>query len=283
MRTPWRQLSPWLQFGLAHAFENKDTLEPPWPDILIASGRLSVPASLYIYEQSARAGKRTFTVQIQNPVISPSNFDLVIVPLHDALDGPNVISTVGALHRVEPDRLAREAERLAPRVAALKRPYIGVLVGGPNASFAMGVREIAELASRLRLLASTMAASLLVTPSRRTGEENTAALKTALGDVPAFVWDGEGDNPYFGLLGLSDYLVVTVDSVNMISEACATGKPVYIYDLPGGSRKSSRFRDALSARGLARIFEIPLASYPAKPLDEMQAVVRTIEGRLGER
>ena len=127
-----------------------------------------------------------------------------------------------------------------------------------------------------------MAASLLVTPSRRTGDENTAALKSALKDAPAFVWDGEGDNPYFGILALSDYLVVTVDSVNMISEACATGKRVYIYDLPGGSRKASQFRGQLLKSGFARQFEIPLTPYPAQPLDEMQTVVRAIEDRIRE-
>jgi mitochondrial fission protein ELM1 len=147
----------------------------------------------------------------------------------------------------------------------------------------MGVPEVSEFASRLRQLADTMGASLLVTPSRRTGKETIAALKSALTGAPAFVWDGEGENPYFGILGLSDYLVVTVDSVNMISEACASGKPVYVYDLPGGSQKSSRFRDALFARGLARNFEIPLVPYPAEPLNEMQAVVRAVEDRIGAR
>jgi mitochondrial fission protein ELM1 len=282
MRSPWRILSPYLQVGLDHAFENKETLGPPWPDILIASGRLSVPASLYVREQSARAGRRTFTVQIQNPVIAPSNFDLVIAPLHDSLEGPNVISTIGALHRVEPARLAREAGLFAAQVAALRRPYIGVLAGGANAAFQMGLPEISELASKLRELASIMAASLLVTPSRRTGKENITALKSALNDAPAFVWDGDGANPYFGILGLADYLVVTVDSVNMISEACATGKRVYIYDLPGGSRKASQFRGRLLKSGFARQFEIPLVPYPAQPLDEMQTVVRAIEDRIRE-
>ena len=118
MRAPWRMLSPWLRLGLGHAFENMSMPEPPWPDLLIASGRLSIPASLFVREQSELAGKRTFTVQIQNPVISPSNFDLVIAPLHDSLEGPNVISTIGAPHRVEPDRLS--ARRRNP-CAALGR------------------------------------------------------------------------------------------------------------------------------------------------------------------
>ncbi len=281
MRTPWRQLSPYLRAGLAHAFENKADLSPPWPDILIATGRLSVPASLYVREQSAHAGHRTFTVQIQDPVISPDNFDLVIAPLHDELNGPNVISTIGALHRVESDRIAHEARLLAPRLGSLQPPYVGVLVGGPNASYTFGPKEASELAVQLGALARRMGASLLVTASRRTGEENISLLKSALSGVPAFIWNGEGENPYFGILGLADYLVVTVDSVNMISESVAAGRPVYLYDLPGGSKKSARFRDGLLARGLVRMFDIPLAPYPPQPLNEMQAVVAEIERRIG--
>jgi mitochondrial fission protein ELM1 len=280
MRAPWRLLSPYLRLGLGCAFENTALIAPPWPDLLIASGRLSVPASLYVREQSARTGRRTFTVQIQDPVIAPSNFDVVIAPLHDALEGPNVISTIGALHRVEPDRLAREAEALASRVAGLPRPYVGVLVGGSNASYRMGADEIAKLVSDLRKLASRMGASLLVTPSRRTGEANTLLLKSALTEMPAFVWNGDGANPYFGILGLSDFLLVTVDSVNMISEACASGKPVYLYDLPGGSQKSARFRASLIARGLVRDFTIPVAPYPAQTLNEMASVVAVIREKI---
>ena len=113
LRMPWRQLSPYLRIGLSHAYsEGSDALAPPWPDILIATGRHSVPASLYVRRESRRAGKPTLTVQIQNPVIAPSHFDLVVTPLHDRLSGPNVISTIGALHRVTPERLAADAPNM---------------------------------------------------------------------------------------------------------------------------------------------------------------------------
>src|ERR1700683_4283789 len=125
LRTPWRQLSPYLNFGLSHAYEKgSDALAPPWPDILIATGRHSVPASLYVRGESRRAGARTLTVQLQNPVIAPSHFDLVVAPLHDRLSGPNVISTIGALHRVTRARLAADAAAFAPQVAHLPRPYV---------------------------------------------------------------------------------------------------------------------------------------------------------------
>lgn len=277
LRTPWRQLSPYLNFGLSRAYEKgSDALAPPWPDILIATGRHSVPASLYVRRESRRADTRTLTVQIQNPVIAPSHFDLVVAPLHDRLSGPNVISTIGALHRVTRARLEADAAAFAPRVAQLPRPYVGVSVGGPNAAFRFGPDEARALANALRDLARNEKVSLLVTPSRRTGDGNIAILRSVLADVPAFVWDGAGTNPYFGILGLADYLIVTCDSVNMISEACATGRPVQIYNLPGGSRKSAAFIRALRERHLTRDFAGHLENFVSPPVNEMSSVVDAI-------
>jgi mitochondrial fission protein ELM1 len=277
LRTPWRQLSPYLRIGLSHAYtDGSDKLARPWPDILIATGRHSVPASLYVRHESRVAGKRTLTVQIQNPVIAPANFDLVVTPLHDRLSGPNVISTIGALHRVTRARLAADAATLASRVAHLPRPYVGVLIGGPNSAFRFGPEDMRRLANALRDLATTAHVSLLVTPSRRTGEDNIAILRASLADVPAFVWDGAGANPYFGILGLADHLIVTSDSVNMISEACATGHPVYVYNLPGGSKKFAHFRRLLRERNLARDFEGRLEPFTPALIDEMSTVVDAI-------
>ncbi len=277
MRSPWRELSPFLRAGLAHAFRaGGDRLEPPWPDILIATGRLSVPASLFVRAQSRRAGTPTLTVQIQNPVIAPSHFDLVVTPLHDRLRGENVISTIGALHRVTPDRLARDAAELAPQVAHLAKPHIGVLIGGANAAYRFGQAEARAMGSKLATIAHELGGSLLVTPSRRTGAENLAVLKSALGDAAAFVWTGEGANPYYGILGLADFLVVTSDSVNMISEACATGRPVYVYGLPGGSEKFDRFHRALRDRGLVRPFDGTLERFSPPHVDEMASIVEAI-------
>jgi mitochondrial fission protein ELM1 len=282
LREPWRFLSPYLRLGLACAF--KEPIEPPWPDLLIASGRMSVPASLYVKAQAGRAGKACFTIQIQDPVISPAHFDLVVAPLHDVLRDANVISTLGALHRVAPEKLGQGAKELAARISGLEGPYVGVLIGGANGAYVLGGEQILELAAQLRALAETTRASLLVTPSRRTGETNITLLREALQGAPAFVWDGQGANPYFGILGLSQALVVTADSVNMITEACASGKPVYIFDLPGGgSAKSSRFLSAMIAGNHARKFAVPPEPYPVQPLREMERVADEIKRRLEQR
>src|SRR5262249_15039992 len=149
--------------------------------------------------------------------------------------------------------------------------------GGPNAAYMLGAAEMEALASRLCATAKAKRASLLVTPSRRTGEENLRILKDKLADVPHFLWEGEGDNPYFGLLGLADFLVTTSDSVNMISEAASTGKPVYVVHLPGGSRKFDRFHEQMRADGIVRDFGDALELYSYAPLNDMTTVVARVK------
>jgi mitochondrial fission protein ELM1 len=133
LRNPWRLLTPYLRLGGHKQFAaGSDALAPPWPDLLIATGRHSVAASILVKRLS---GGHTQTVQLQNPVIAPSHFDLVVVPRHDELHGDNVVSTRGALHRITPELLRTGADRLRPEVARLARPYISVLIGGSNAAY----------------------------------------------------------------------------------------------------------------------------------------------------
>lgn len=281
LRSPWRQLSPFLRIGNRFAAGPEgDSVGPPWPDLLIATGRGSIAPSLAARKLS---GGRTFTVQIQDPQISPANFDLVVVPRHDRLRGPNVMATRGALHHVTPAKLAAAAERFGPALAHLPRPRVAVLVGGDNGVYRLTPAIAATLADRLAELCSRHGAGLMVTPSRRTGAENEAALRERLAGLPAVVWNMEGENPYFGYLGLADHVVVTCDSVSMASEAASTGKPVYVVDLEGGSAKFRAFHADLRADGITRPFTGELASWGYDPLDDTRRVAEEIRRRLAAR
>jgi mitochondrial fission protein ELM1 len=275
LRAPWKQLSPFLRHGLNHAFSDKgDPVGAPWPDLLIATGRASVPASLLARRAS---GGKTFTVQLQNPVIDPSRFDLVVVPRHDTLTGKNVMTTRGALHRVTKDVLKREAEKFLPTVAHLPVPRIAVLIGGSNAVYQLTPREMVPLSMQLAELVKAKGGSLMVTPSRRTGDANLAILQAGLSEVPSYIWDGQGANPYYGMLGLADAVIVTCDSVNMVSEACTTGKPVHVIQLPGGSDKFRRFHQSLYDDGLTRPFKGKLEQWNYAPLDDVGLVAGRIK------
>lgn len=280
LKSLWRIASPHVTAFKRHAFSGKgDMLAPPWPDILIATGRPSVLPSLFVKGQS---GGRTFTVQLQDPVSLRWRFDRIVAPAHDGLAGDNVVVMDGALHRVTPDVLAAARMRWAGRFASVPHPRVAVLLGGNNSRYRLGGSEILTLAAQLRSL-SQSGHGLLITPSRRTGEANMAALKRELGDCPAFIWDNEGENPYFGMLAHADALIVTCDSVNMISEACSTGKPVHVLRLPvqgsrwfGGRDKFARFHQSLEASGRIRFFDGRIESWHYEPLHEMDRVAQLI-------
>ena len=282
-RRSWRRLPTRLWVSLIGAHPNAsltrsgDTLDPPWPDLLIASGRASVAHAVAIRRASQG---RTFAVQIQNPRIPSHYFDLVVPPRHDHVRGPNVISTLGALNRITPQRLEDAAARLAGEIKHLPRPLVAVLIGGSNRAFKMTHSDTTRLLAGLTKLTAAEGAGLRVTTSRRTGRENASRLQAGLRDLPALLWDGSGENPYFGFLAHADAIVVTEDSVSMTSEACTTGKPVYVAPLTGGSRKFREFHDSLVDEGYTLPFVGALADRAPKRLDDTAAIAEEVRRRL---
>ena len=277
LRKFWRDFSPYVNIFKRMALSRKgDKLQAPWPDMVIATGRQSVLPALHIKKMS---GGNTFLVQIQSPAIPTSNFDMVIVPEHDKLEGKNVVSVQGALHRVMPELLNAEATKWAQQFAHLPRPYVTVLLGGTNGAYRLDPAVIMQLGPQLAELSKREKVSLLVTPSRRTGEASIVLLSALLHDCPHAIWDGKGENPYYGMLGLADAIIVTCDSINMISESCRTGKPVYVVQLPGHSEKFAHFHQGLMADGRIRMFDgtLDFASWPQKPLDEMTRVATLVK------
>jgi hypothetical protein len=281
IKAPWRWLPPMLWFDRFAALHHSgDDLVPPWPDLLIGCGRMSVPYSLAVRRKSLR---QTFTVQLQNPAISTQRFDLVAPPHHDHLTGENVVQTRGAVHRVTPERLAAEADKFRDQLAHLPRPLVAVLIGGNNKCYSITPEITRTLADRLLHLTTEYGAGLAVTPSRRTGAANEQVLRETLADAPAVVWDGTGDNPYFGYLGLADAVIVTCDSVSMVSEAASTGKPVYVVELQGGNRKFGDFHAMMQSEGITRPFSGGLEHWEYPEMNDTGVVAEEILRRINLR
>jgi mitochondrial fission protein ELM1 len=264
---PWRWLAPW-----GPAFETSD-IASPWPDLVIAAGRQSIPFARSI---RSRARGKCFVAILQDPRVPPSWFDFVWVPEHDRLRGPNVSVTLLSPHRVTPQRLAEEARRIAIDIAPLPHPRIAVLLGGTNAIYRFDDSDAARIGDALAVTAKRYGAGLMVTPSRRTGTTQSDIIRSRIKDVPSVMWNGTDTNPYFGYLGHADVVLVTCDSVNMVGEAVATGKPVYIIGLEGGATKRKLFHDALYARGVARPFEGVIENWSYVPLDATKEIATAI-------
>lgn len=251
-------------------------LEAPWPRLVISIGRRSVPIALALKRVSG-----AFALHIQNPKVPAKLFDLVAAPVHDNVTGDNVIITFGAVHGVTPERLADAAKSFAGRIDPLPRPRIAVLLGGDSQAFSFPPEVATIFGNELAMLARDTGGSLLVTPSRRTGAVSLATLAQAISGVPHFLWDGTGDNPYHAFLALADAIVVTEDSVNMVTEAAGTGKPVYVQSLPGRSTRLARFHALMRERGATRPFESRLESWRYEPVNDTELVASAIRRALG--
>lgn len=250
-------------------------LVPPLPSLVIGCGRRMVP-----FLRAIR-GPSTKIVFLGDPTVDPRIFDLVIAPNHDRMREPNVVSTLGSMHRVTADRLAAAAAEFAPIFGPLPTPRVGVLIGGTSNHHDLPIATARDFADKLAMLADT-GAGLMITPSRRTPESALVELRRRLNRPGVRIWDRNDPNPYFGMLAHADALIVTDDSVNMATEACATGKPVMVYPLPGRSRRIARFHRELARRGLTRLFEGRLEMFETAPLREMDEVVARLRLLLAE-
>lgn len=282
LRTPWRQTTPYLPLpGLSWPLTREsDRLDPPFPDLLISSGRQAVGLSLAIGRAS---GGRSLRVHIQNPGVPFSRFDLLSLPRHDGKVAANLLASRGAIHRVTPELLAAAAKRMGFIADGLARPLVAVMIGGSNRFQTLTLDQTGIIADQLAELVRDQGVGLMITTSRRTGAANKALLRERLAGIAHFFWDGTGDNPYFAMLGLADALIVTSDSVAMVSEAASTGKPVHIIDIPGNAAKFDRFHAGLRADGITRPFTGRLEHWTYQPLDDTAQLAARVNALLQDR
>jgi mitochondrial fission protein ELM1 len=255
------------------------SISPPWPDIWIGAGRVSVPLSHRIRRWSAG---RTFVVQTQDPRRGLNAFDLIVPPFHDGLSGPNVVPIVGAPNRISADTCARDLARFQLRIDPLPRPRVAMIVGGKSSSHDLPARRARAMAADVAAAVQAVGGSLLVSFTRRTPEPARHILTEGLAGVPGWIWDGQGDNPYFAFLAAADIILVTEDSTNLATDAATTGKPIHVLSMAGGGRKFDRFHEDLQRRGIARPFVGGLTKWSYPPLDETNRAAEEVLRRFSE-
>jgi len=241
--------------------------QAPVPDatVVIGAGRRVAPLVAAL-ERTGRARG----VQILDSGLPAVRFAAVVTPAHDGVSGPNVISTLGSVHRIAPETLADGAAAWRETFTAMPTPRIAVLLGGATRRRAVSPERIDALAADL----AGLGGSLIVTASRRTGDDNIARLRAAL--PGAWFWDGTGPNPYAGMLALADAVIVSDDSVNMMSEAASCPAPVAVWPLLQEGGKIASFRETLYAAGVAEPFANRLPERTGSPLAETARAAREV-------
>lgn len=265
-----RRVSPRGLYALAAPFgppdpRDADAFAPPFPDIVLAAGRRTIPALMRLKRLS---GGRSFTVYVNRPATGLDTADLIVAPKHDGLTGANVLAPLTPPNRVTPARLAAACAAPDPRIEALPRPRVAFLLGD-----ASGVVQDLDYIATV-LMAS--GASVMATPSRRTGKETCAAMRAALKPPFGWFWEGDGENPYFSMLASADRLIVTGDSVNMVGEAVATGAPVHVIEPYVTRRKLTAYLAALERAGAIRLWPGRFEDWDYAPINSTPALARAI-------
>lgn len=233
---------------------DSDALDGPLPKLVISCGRRGGLAAMSVRAQHPDSKCRF--VHIGDPYVDPACFDLVIAMAHDRIQSEHVMYSEYALHGITPQRLEQGRTDFAELFSGYAQPVVSVLLGGSTNKYRLSRKAMDVLILQLKHVLDAQPCSLLITASRRTGEDNLLLLKrTFEGNPRVYLYDSVSANPYMGLLACADYIMVSNDSVNMMSEAVATGKPVYILPFEGHENtKPSRFAIELMRKKIAKTY-----------------------------
>ena len=231
-------------------------------------------------------------------ILSAQNFDLVVVPRHDEdkCRGDNIIYTMGATSHISEGFIFAEAVTLYPTLKGQVKTPIGLLIGGDSAMNEIPPEMGAELAKEVLLLCEENGLSLLSTTSRRTRPETEKAMAAEIKNHPANVYmllaSESPDNPVPGIIGLCEIVLVTEDSVSMVSEIISGGRHAVVVKV-GKKKKHNKFEKLfvdLQKEGYITYTSIEeinqnvsgllsMKKAGLKPFDESRRVAQEIERR----
>ena len=204
-------------------------------DIVISCGRKSVIHSIFLKNKFKN---KIMNIHIQDPKVSLKNFDFIVAPEHDSLEGQNVLTSKGAIHYLKDNELNENANYLKNRIK--KEKIISLIVGGPNKYYDYNEKIINEIFLKIKNNFIEKNFQLIFIPSMRTPKKIISLAKSYFDDNQIII-DKVDKKAYLSSLKLSDYLVVTCDSTSMISEAAMTGKPIYVAQMPP-IKQNNRFK-----------------------------------------
>lgn len=279
-RAPWRWFAPRVWPGAERAFGDEFMRRLRDPSLagtlVIGCGRQAALATRLLGAAGAA------TVQILDPRTRTTHWDVVVAPRHDRLRGPNVIDLLGSLNPVQ-DTWLGAARAAFASFGQLPGPRTALLIGGPTSNMRLSTAKLDRWLRDVRAVIEKEGGSVLATTSRRTPAAMVTRVKKRLRGLPGVVWTGsvDGRNPYAALLGWADRIVCTADSVNMLSESCATRAPVYVAGDRRVRGRPRRFVESLRQAGRIRPLDRELATFDVEPMRETQRVAALIRERFG--
>ena len=246
-------------------------------DVIISCGRKSVIPSIFFKQNSQ---KKIFNIHIQDPKVSLKNFDFVVAPDHDDLEGENVISTKGALHYLNMKEIDENRGYLEDKINKSK-DIITLILGGPTKYYKYTKKNIQKIYLKLNNNINKKNLQLVVIPSMRTPSETIKLAKEYFGSDHLII-DNVDKKAYLSVLSLAKFIVVMCDSSSMISEAALTGKPIYVAQIPSSKNdyRFKKFRDLFKELNIIKELNDNLETWNYERLDETNRVAQEIKKKL---
>ena len=255
---PWNLIPP--KFTPISQIVLKDKIyitENETPDIIISCGRKSVIPSILL----KRKNSNIFTIHIQNPKVNSKNFDVVIAPRHDSYYGSNVYSSEGAIHYITYEEIQAAKNYLSSKIKSNK--IVSIILGGPNKYYSFSKEQLMEIFQSIRSTFIMNGYETIIVPSMRTPKTIIELAKKEMGKF-GHVVDRVDKQAYLSSYALAKYVVVTCDSISMISEAAASGKPIYVAHMKP-KRYNYRFKRFFELFEYLRIIKYHIPVTPDKP------------------
>jgi mitochondrial fission protein ELM1 len=274
LNNPWNLVPPIFTPKKKFIFRNQVNQEY---DVIISCGRKSVIPSIVLKKNS---NKKVINIHIQNPKVSLENFDIVVAPDHDSIDGPNVLISKGAIHYLTLDEINKAKDYLKEKIEN-KKDVITLILGGPTKYYNYDNENLINIFSKINKHILEKNLQLILIPSNRTPEKAIQFAKEYFNKNRLIV-DKVDKQAYLSSLALAKYIIVTCDSSSMISEAALTGKPVYVAMFPAmrNDKRFQKFRNLLESMKIIRKLEEDLDTWSYEKLDETNRIAKKIKAKL---
>lgn len=246
-----RRAAPYMGASLLSLkMKSRSALIPPWPDIVIAVARANVPVARWIKQQNHG---HTKTVFLGNPRVDPKYLDLVVTTrdyLAPRGDNVLVLPLPMALPRAAPSK-GTEPDWYS----GLPKPRTLFLIGGPIRHWSLTQCSVAQTVEQLSMKSNARGGSLIVSASPRTPDDLLVHARIGLARAERGRMAPSRTGGIDELIRFSDEIIVTGDSMAMVTEAILSGKPVGVIPLElsdAGVRKLGRIAAPEGSRSRAR-------------------------------
>ena len=245
------------------------------PDLIISCGRKSVIPSILLKKKN----KKIFSIHIQDPKVNFNNFDIIIAPEHDNLVGDNIISSKGAVHYITQLEIERAKPYLKDKIKSQK--IVSLILGGPNRYYSFSNEELVGVFKKIKIDFISAGYKAIIIPSLRTPKR---IIDLAINEFDSgnFVANSVDKQAYLSALALATCVVVTCDSTSMISEAAASGKPIYVAHMRSkkNNYRFQKFFQLFKEMGIIRDLGEEVQSWTYNKLSEAERIAAIINNKL---